>query len=144
LQQSNSKPVKFKKNQICSHKKNSTDSPRYLRTFYLWSCLFTLSKMVKMIIFQLKIEYLVAYSRFEAQNDGTYLPRITREAFALSFWGKNDGIWWRTSTDMQSNHWIHWFHVRFEISDKMFLSKFISIFIRTTFYWSNHVEPKLR
>ncbi len=36
-----------------------------------------------MKIFQLKIDFLSANSRFAFQNDGTYQPRITRETCVL-------------------------------------------------------------
>jgi hypothetical protein len=58
--------------------KKNTGGPRYSRTFYLRIRLFTLEKMV-MTIFQSKINFLSANSRFEVQNEGTYLPPITRE-----------------------------------------------------------------
>ncbi len=35
----------------------------------------------KMTIFQSKMNFLSANSRFAVQNDGTYLPRITRETW---------------------------------------------------------------
>jgi hypothetical protein len=38
-----------------------------------------------MTFFQSKIDFLSANSRFAVQNDGTYLPRITRETCSLEF-----------------------------------------------------------
>ncbi len=65
----------------------TTGSPRYSRTFYLRICLFTFEKWPKMTILQSKMDFLSANSRFAVQNDGTYLPRITRETctFKVSF-----------------------------------------------------------
>ncbi len=57
----------------------NTGSPCYSRTFYLRICLFTFEKWPKMTLFQSKMDFLSANSRFEVQNDGTYLPRITME-----------------------------------------------------------------
>jgi hypothetical protein len=62
-----------------NRRKLSTGSPRYSRTFYLRIRSFTLEKRSKMIIFQSKMNFLSANSRFAVQNDGTYLLRITRE-----------------------------------------------------------------
>ncbi len=48
----------------------------------LFTCEFVYShwkKWSKMTIFQSKIDFLSANSRFAVQNDGTYLPRITRD-----------------------------------------------------------------
>jgi hypothetical protein len=50
-----------------------------LRTFYLRTRLFTFENRSKMIIFQSKMDFLSANSRFAVQNDGTYLSRIMRE-----------------------------------------------------------------
>jgi hypothetical protein len=56
-----------------------TGGPRYSRTFYLRIRLFTYEKWPKMTIMQSKMDFLSANSRFAVQNDGMYLPRITRE-----------------------------------------------------------------
>ncbi len=51
-----------------------------IRRFFI--CEFAYSdwkKLSAMLIFQSKVEFLSANSRFAVQNDRTYLPRITRE-----------------------------------------------------------------
>ncbi len=62
----------------------STGGPRYSRTFYLQIRLFTSTKGSNITIFQSKMAFLSANSRFAVQNDGPYLPRITRET-CISF-----------------------------------------------------------
>jgi len=57
----------------------NTGGPRYSVFFYLQIRLFTLDKMIQNDNFSVKMDLLSANSRFEVQNDGTYLPRITRE-----------------------------------------------------------------
>ncbi len=57
----------------------TTGGPRYSRTFYLRIRLFAFEKWPKVTLFQSKMDFLSANSRFAVQNDGTYLPRITRE-----------------------------------------------------------------
>ncbi len=56
-----------------------TGGPRYSRTFYLRIRLFTLTKLVKNDNFLVKNGFSFANSGFTVQNDGTYLPWITRE-----------------------------------------------------------------
>ncbi len=54
----------------------------------LFICEFAYSHWIrwsKMTIFQSKMDFLSANSRFAVQNDGTYLPRITRETCTLIF-----------------------------------------------------------
>ncbi len=60
----------------------STCIPGYSRTFYLQIRFFTFRKMT---IFQSKIDFLSTNSRCAIQNDGTFLPRITRETCTLFF-----------------------------------------------------------
>jgi hypothetical protein len=55
------------------------------RTFYLGIRLFTFEKWPKMTIFQSKMDFLSANSRFAVQNDGTYLLRITRETCTMKW-----------------------------------------------------------
>ncbi len=64
---------------FCFFTYKNTGSPRYSRTFYLRIRLFLFEKWPKMTLFQSKMDFLSANSRFEVQNDETYLPRITRE-----------------------------------------------------------------
>ena len=59
--------------------KAGTGGPRYSRTFYLRIRLFTFQNWSKMTIFQSKMDFLSANSRFAVKNVRTYLPRITRE-----------------------------------------------------------------
>ncbi len=53
--------------------------PSLFADFYLRIRLFTFEKWPKMTILKSKMDFCSANSRFEVQNDGTYLPRITRE-----------------------------------------------------------------
>jgi hypothetical protein len=53
--------------------------PRYLRSFYLQIHISILKIMVQNDNFQSKMDFLSENSRFDVQNDGTYLPKITRE-----------------------------------------------------------------
>ena len=50
-----------------------------MRTFYLRICLFTFQNWSKMTVFYSTIDFLSTNSGLGVQNDGTYLPRITRE-----------------------------------------------------------------
>jgi hypothetical protein len=59
--------------------KYSTAGPRYSQNFYLRICLFTFQKWFKMTILQSKVAFLSANSRIVVQNNGKYLPQITRE-----------------------------------------------------------------
>jgi hypothetical protein len=72
-------------------KNATTGGPRYSRTFYLRIRLFTLEEWFKMTIVQSKMDFLSANSRYVVKNDGTYLPRITRETCMSKFisWFKN-------------------------------------------------------
>ncbi len=54
-------------------------NPLFSRTFYLRIRSFTFEKWPKMTLFQSKMDFLSAHSSFAVQNDGTHLPRITRE-----------------------------------------------------------------
>ncbi len=62
-----------------SHMFDCTDCPRNSRTFYLQICWFTLGKVVQNNNFLAQMDFLYANSVFEVQNEGTYLPRISRE-----------------------------------------------------------------
>lgn len=53
--------------------------PRYSRTSYLRICLFTSQILVKNANFVVKMDISSDNSIFKVQNDGAYLPRITRE-----------------------------------------------------------------
>ena len=79
-------PMSSGKHQILSSYKiplkfqfTSTGGPRYLRTFYLQICWFTIQNWLKMTIFYSKMDFLSVNSEFAVQNDGTYLPWIKRE-----------------------------------------------------------------
>ncbi len=61
----------------------NTDSLVIGGFFYLRIRLLILPKMVKMIIFKSKRNFLSENSRFAVQNGGTYLPQITRETCML-------------------------------------------------------------
>ncbi len=60
-------------------KKHNTGGPRYSRTFYLQICLLLSTKMVQNNNFPVKNGLFSANSSFAVQNDGPYLPQITRE-----------------------------------------------------------------
>ncbi len=60
--------------------------------FYVRICVFTLAKMFKIGNFPVKMDLLSTITRYAVQNDGTYLPWITRETciedsgYSVYFW----------------------------------------------------------
>ncbi len=80
---------------IFNYKKRKASIQATLVIRGLFICEFTLEIWFKIAIFQSKMEFLSANSRFAVQNDGTYLPRITRETctgilcFCISFYSKS-------------------------------------------------------
>jgi hypothetical protein len=57
-----------------------------------------------MSIFQLKMDFLSANSRFAVQNDGTYLPRITRETCTRIFGPRKKSQLLQALGDAQSRY----------------------------------------
>ena len=68
----------IKRLRISKGNATSTGGPRNLRTFYLQICLFTFQNWKKW-------QFSSQKWTFAVQNDGTYLPRITRETCS-EFW----------------------------------------------------------
>ncbi len=111
-----------------------TGGPRYSRSFYLQIRLFTLENWSKITIFQSKMDFLSVISRFAVQNDGTYLPRITRETCIVYLWSH---FWYLSGMlvdkEMRINSDILLFHSYYSLVSglclvtpvRLFLSKFI-------------------
>ena len=63
--------------------KKTTGGPRYSANLLIHN-----SKLVMNDNFLVKMDFLSANSRFLVQNDGMYLPRITRETCTSLFYGR--------------------------------------------------------